>query len=242
MLEGLFSAASGMEAQQQQFDAISNDLSNLNTPGYQSTIVGFHDLLYSNGGYAGNVPTGAGTSARVVGRNQSEGAIQVTGRPLDVAIQGPGYLEVRRPDGTIGLTRNGALEVGPTGQLTNQQGMPLQPPVTIPSGVKLADVKIAANGTITAAGRQIGALALVTVPSPDNLTPVGDSMFTANAASGAIVPATNATLQQGALEQSNVDMAKAMSQLVLAQRTYSMDSSAVQDQDQMLQIANEIKP
>jgi flagellar basal-body rod protein FlgG len=242
MLEGLYSAASGMEAQQQQFDAISNDLSNLDTPGYQGAIVGFHDLLYSNGGYAGNVPTGAGTAARIVGRSQAEGAIQVTGRPLDVAIQGPGYLEVRRPDGTIGLTRNGALEVGATGQLTNQQGMPLQPPISLPSGVSLSDVKISANGTVTAAGRQVGKLALVTVPSPDNLTPVGDSMFTANAASGAIGPATGATLQQGALEGSNVDMAQAMSQLVTAQRTYAMDSSAIQDQNQMLQIANEIKP
>jgi flagellar basal-body rod protein FlgG len=242
MLEGLYSAASGMEAQQQQFDTISNDLSNLDTPGYQSAILGFHDLLYSNGGYAGNVPTGAGTAARVVGRSQVQGALQETGRPLDVAISGNGYLEVRRPDGTIGLTRNGALETNAQGQLTNQQGMPLQPPITIPSGVQLSDVKIASNGTVTAAGRTIGRLGLVTVPSPDNLTPVGDSMFTANAASGAIVPATNATLQQGALEGSNVDMAQAMSQLVTAQRTYAMDSSAIQDQNQMLQIANEIKP
>jgi flagellar basal-body rod protein FlgG len=242
MLEGLYSAASGMEAQQTQFDAISNDLSNLDTPGYQSQIVGFRDLLYSNGGYAGNVPTGAGSSSQIVGRSQVQGPIQQTGRPLDVAIGGDGYLEVRRPDGTIGLSRNGALEMNAQGQLTNQEGMLLQPPVTIPRGVQPSQVSIAANGNVTAGGRQLGKIQLVTVPSPDNLTPVGDSMFTANAASGAIVPATGATLQQGALEGSNVDMAQAMSQLVLAQRTYSMDSSAVQDQDQMLQIANEIKP
>jgi flagellar basal-body rod protein FlgG len=242
MLEGLYSAASGMEAQQQQFDAISNDLSNVDTPGYQSAIVGFHDLLYSNGGYAGNVPTGAGAAARIVGRSQVEGPIQQTGRPLDVAIQGSGYLEVRRPDGTIGLTRNGVLEMNSQRQLTNQQGMLLQPPVTIPSGIPLTEVTIAADGTVSAAGRAIGRIGLVNVPSPDNLTPVGDSMFTANAASGPIVPATNATLQQGALEGSNVDMAQAMSTLVTAQRTYAMDSSAIQDQNQMLQIANEIKP
>jgi flagellar basal-body rod protein FlgG len=242
MLEGLYAAASGMAAQQQQFDAVSNDLANLDTPGYQSQILGFHDLLYSNGGYAGNVPTGAGAAARIVGRSQEQGPIQQTGRPFDVAIQGPGYLEVRRPDGTIGLTRNGVLEMNAQGQLTNQQGMLLQPPVTIPRGVQPSRVSIAANGTVSANGRPIGKLQLVTVPSPDNLTPVGDSMFTANAASGAIVPATTATLQQGALEGSNVDMAQAMSKLVTAQRTYAMDSSAIQDQDQMLQIANEIKP
>jgi len=242
MLEGLYAAASGMEAQQAQFDSVSNDLANVDTPGYQSQILGFHDLLYSNGGYAGNVPTGAGTAAHVVGRSQEQGAIQQTGRPLDVAVQGPGYIEVRRPDGTIGLTRNGVLEMNAQGQLTNQQGMLLQPPVTIPHGVQPSQVSIAANGAVSANGRQIGRIALVNVPSPDNLTPVGDSMFTANAASGAIRPAVGATLQQGALEGSNVDMAQAMSKLVTAQRTYAMASSAIQDQDQMLQIANEIKP
>jgi flagellar basal-body rod protein FlgG len=231
-----------MAAQQEQFDAVSNDLANVDTAGYQSQILGFHDLLYSNGGYAGNVPTGAGTAARIIGRSQAEGAIQQTNRPFDVAIQGPGYIEVRRPDGTIGLTRNGVLEMNSQGQLTNQQGMLLQPPVTIPRGVQPSQVTIAANGTVTANGRQLGRIQLVNVPSPDNLTPVGDSMFTANAASGAIRPATGATLQQGALEGSNVDMAQAMSKLVTAQRTYAMASNAIQDQDQMLQIANEIKP
>lgn len=242
MLEGLYSAASGMEAQQQQFDAISNDLANLDTPGYQGTVVGFHDLLYSNGGYAGNVPTGAGAEAQIVGRDQEEGAIQQTGRPLDVAIQGNGYLEFSRPDGTIGLSRNGVLEMNGQGQLTNQEGNLLQPPITIPPGVQPSQVSIAANGTVSANGRQLGKIQLVNVPSPDNLTPVGDSMFTANAASGGIVPATGASLQQGALEGSNVDMAQDMSTLITAQQTYSMDSSAIQDQDQMLEIADEIKP
>src|SRR5438105_2035545 len=101
MLEGLYSAASGMEAQQHQFDAISNDMANLDTPGYQSTIVGFHDLLYSNGNYGSAVPTGAGAAAAVVGRDQSQGAIQQTNRTLDVAVQGEGFIEVRRFDGTI---------------------------------------------------------------------------------------------------------------------------------------------
>src|ERR1700761_3394083 len=101
MLEGLYSAASGMEAQQQQFDAISNDMANMDTPGYQSTVVGFHDLLYSNGAYGSPVPPGAGAAASIVGRDQTQGAINTTNRQLDVAIQGPGYLEVRRPDGSI---------------------------------------------------------------------------------------------------------------------------------------------
>ena len=123
MLEGLYSAASGMEAQQAQFDAVSNDMANVDTPGYQSTIIGFHDLLYSNGNYGSNVPTGAGAEAEQMGRDQTQGAIQQTGQPLDVAVEGQGFIEVRRPDGTIGLTRNGSLQLNNKRQLTTQTGM-----------------------------------------------------------------------------------------------------------------------
>src|SRR5580700_6797883 len=117
MLEGLYAAASGMEAQQTQFNAISNDMANVDTPGYQSTIVGFHDLLYSNGGYGSNVATGAGAEAVDMGRDETQGAMQQTGQPLDVAIQGEGYIEVRQPNGTIGLTRNGSLQLNDKRQL-----------------------------------------------------------------------------------------------------------------------------
>jgi flagellar basal-body rod protein FlgG len=242
MLEGLYSAASGMEAQQQQFDAISNDMANLDTPGYQSTIVGFHDLLYSNGGYGSTVATGAGSAAQMVGRDQTQGAIQQTGQPLDVAIQGAGFLEVRRPDGTIGLTRNGSLQLNAKRQLTNQAGMLVQPPITIPSGVDPSEVSIASNGTVQAAGKTIGKLSLVDVPAPDGLVADGDSVFSATAASGAIRPAKSAALQQGALEGSNVNLGDEMSKMMSAQQEYAMGSQAVQYQAQMLQIADQIKP
>jgi len=242
MFEGLYSAASGMEAQQNQFDAISNDMSNLDTPGYQSTIVGFRDLLYSNGGYGSTVATGAGGASQVVGRDQTQGAIQQTGQPLDVAIQGPGFLEVRRLDGTIGLTRNGRLEVNAKGQLTTPQGMLVQPPVTIPAGVPLEQVSIGSNGAVSAAGKQVGKISLVDVPAPDGLVPVGDSLFSATAASGAIRQAKNATLKQGALEGSNVNLGEEMSKMMSAQQEYAMGSQAIQYQAQMLQIADSIKP
>jgi flagellar basal-body rod protein FlgG len=242
MLEGLYSAASGMEAQQHQFDAISNDMANLDTPGYQSTIVGFHDLLYSNGAYGSTVPTGAGSASAVVGRDQTQGAINTTNRQLDVAIQGSGYLEVRRPDGSIGLTRNGRLELNAKRQLTNQEGMLVQPPITIPAGVTTDEVTIASNGTVQAGGKTVGKLSLVDVPAPDGLVADGDSVFSATAASGAIRTAKNATLQQGALEGSNVDMGAEMAKMMTAQKEYEMGSQAVQYQAQMLQIANQIKP
>jgi flagellar basal-body rod protein FlgG len=242
MLEGLFSAASGMEAQQQQFDAISNDMANLDTPGYQSTIVGFHDLLYSNGNYGSNVPTGAGTAAAVVGRDQTQGAIQETNRTLDVAVQGEGFLEVRRFDGTIGLTRNGRLEINAKRQLTNQEGMLVQPPITIPAGVPTDQVTIQPDGTVSAAGNKLGKLSLVTVPAADGLVADGSSVFSATAASGAIRAAKNATLQQGALEGSNVNLGEEMAKMMTAQQEYAMGSQAIQYQAQMLSIANQIKP
>ena len=103
----------GMAAQQEQIDALANDMANMSTPGYQATRVGFHDLLYSSGGGStgSTVATGAGAAAQIIGRSQVQGSIQPTGRPLDVAIVGEGYIEVRRPDGTIGLTRNGVLQI-----------------------------------------------------------------------------------------------------------------------------------
>jgi flagellar basal-body rod protein FlgG len=244
MLEGLYSAAAGMEAQQRQFDAISNDMANVSTPGYQANIVGFHDLLYTTAGSASGttMATGAGSAATIVGRSQVQGAFQQTGRSLDVAIQGEGYLEVRRPDGTIGLTRNGGLQLGAQGQLTNQDGLLVQPPITVPPGVPAESVHIDANGNVTAGTRRLGRIQLVTVPNPNGLNPEGGSVFSATAASGAIRAATGATLQQGALEASNVDIGNAMAAMITAQKSYSMGSQALQYQDQMLQIANEIKP
>jgi flagellar basal-body rod protein FlgG len=242
MLEGLYSAASGMEAQQQQFDAISNDIANVDTPGYQSTIVGFHDLLYSNGEYGSNVPTGAGSAAQVVGHDQSQGAIEQTGQPLDVAVQGQGFLEVRRQDGTIGLTRDGSLQLNAKRQLTTNTGLLVQPPITIPSGVPTDQISIASNGTVQAAGKTVGKLSLVNVPAPDGLVADGDGVFSATAGSGAIVTAKSASLQQGALEGSNVNMGDEMAKMETAQQEYAMGSQAIQYQAQMLQIANQIKP
>jgi flagellar basal-body rod protein FlgG len=245
MIDGLLAAASGMEAEQFQLDAVSNDLANVSTPGYQSARLGFHDLLYASDGPGNGTTqtTGDGAAASIVGRDQTQGAIAQTGRPLDVAIMGDGYLEVRRPDGTIGLTRNGALQLNSNRQLTNQLGMPLVPPVRIPNGVPLDGIAIDPNGTVRANGRAVGRIALVTVPAPDQLLSAGDSTLTATAASGPIRPApAGTTLTQGALESSNVDLAGAMGKMIDAQTSYSMDSRAIQMQDQMMQIANQIGP
>ena len=244
MLQGLYAAASGMEAQQNQFNAIANDMANLNTTGYQSTEVGFQDLLYSGGGNSSGSPsiaTGAGSSSSIVGRSDAQGAIQNTGRSLDVAIQGPGYLQVRRDDGSVGLTRNGALQVNAQGKITDSTGNPLVPPLTLPKGTDADNVKIETNGQVISGSKPIGKIDLVNVPAPNQLQPDGNSMFSVTSGSGAIRPATGSTLQQGALEGSNVDAAQDMTEMISAQRSYQMASQAIQYQDQMLQIANGIK-
>ncbi|HZU40182.1 MAG TPA: flagellar hook-basal body protein [Solirubrobacteraceae bacterium] len=244
MIDGLFAAAAGMEAQQTQLDAVANDLANVSTPGYQSEELGFHDLLYTTSGPGNGTTqaTGAGAAAEIVGRSQAAGQLVQTGRSLDVALQGEGYLEVRRPDGTIGLTRNGALELDASRRLTTQTGMLLEPPITIPSGVPLDKLAIAPDGSVQVAGRTIGQLSVVTVPAPDRLLSAGDSTFQVTAASGPLRKATGTTVEQGFLEQSNVDVATAMGQMIDAQRGYQMDSRAIQMQDQMMQIANQIGP
>jgi flagellar basal-body rod protein FlgG len=243
MLQGLYAAASGMEAQQNQFNAISNDLSNMNTPGYQATEVGFQDLLYSGAGSSSgtSLATGTGASSSIVGRSQTEGALDNTGQPLDVAINGEGYLQVRRSDGSIGLTRNGTLQTNSQGEITDQTGQPLVPPIKLPKGDNPADLTIDAQGNVSAKGQKLGKIEIVTVPAPDQLQPDGDSTFSVTAGSGATRTAAGSTLQQGALESSNVDVNQAMSTMINAQRAYQMSSQAISYQSQMLQIADEIK-
>ena len=244
MLQGLYAAASGMEATQNQLNAISNDMANLNTTGYQATEVGFQDLLYSSGGSSSGSPsisTGAGASAQIVGRSDAQGAIQNTGRSLDVAIQGPGYLQVRQNDGSIGLTRNGALQVNAQGEVTNTQGNPLVPPLKLPKGTDAENIKIETNGQVVSGTKTIGKISLVNVPAPSQLQPDGNSTFSVTSGSGAVRPATGSTLQQGALEGSNVDVAQDMTKMISAERSFQMASQAIQYQDQMMQIANGIK-
>jgi flagellar basal-body rod protein FlgG len=244
MLQSLYAASSGMEAQQNQFNAIANDMANIDTPGYQATRMGFQDLLYTSGGGSTgspNIATGAGSESTIVGRSDAQGAIQNTGRSLDVAIQGPGYLQVRRDDGSVGLTRNGTLQVNAQGEITNQAGNALVPSLKLPKGTDPNSLKIESNGQVIDGTRTLGKISLVTVPAPDQLQADGGSMFSVTAGSGATRPAAGSSLQQGALEGSNVDIAKDMSAMISAQRSYEMASKAVQYQDQMMQIANQIK-
>ncbi|HKG38803.1 MAG TPA: flagellar hook-basal body protein [Conexibacter sp.] len=245
MLSGLYSAAAGMAAQQQRIDGVSNDLANASTTGYKHVRVGFRDLLYNaQGGSAGpTVLAGAGAAAGFIGRSQEQGALQTTDQPLDVAIQGPGFFQVKRPDGSLALTRDGSLRLDSQGRLTTSGGHVLQPEITVPRGTGADKLSIAGDGTVRAgAGRSLGRIELVTVPAPDGLQPLGGNLFAANAASGQTTAAGNdSTLRQGTLEGSNVDVGDAMVDMIDAQRSFQLASKAIQMQDQMLEIANQVK-
>jgi flagellar basal-body rod protein FlgG len=241
MLEGLYTAAAGMAAQQQRMDALSNDVANVNTAGYKRVRVGFRDLIYQRTGPTG-VSTGAGAAAVQLGRGYAQGSLQKTDQPFDLAIIGDGYFQVRRANtGQTALTRNGSFQVNATGQLVTAEGDALVPPISLPRGVDVSKVTIGADGAVTAAGRRIGQIQLVTVPAPTGLAAAGNGYYTATAASGGVRRTTTATLQQGVLESSNVDLADAMVDMMDAQRSYSMASKAIHMQDQMMEIANGVK-
>jgi flagellar basal-body rod protein FlgG len=212
----------------------------VNTNGYKKARVAFRDLLYVRDA-SGNVQSGAGAAATMIGRGFTQGALRETGNPLDLAIEDGGFLQVRRADGTAALTRDGSLRLDPRGRLTTQQGDLIQPAVTVPAGTKESDLSIAADGTVTAGTRPIGRIRLVTVRSPEALQSIGDSLYRPTAASGAATVLAGGRVVQGSVEASNVDMADSMTEMMDAQRSFQLASKAVQMQDQLLQIANQVK-
>jgi flagellar basal-body rod protein FlgG len=233
-----------MAAQQQRMDAVANDLANANTTGYKHQRVGFRDLVYEQAGRssAEGVHTGAGSAAVDAGRAFAQGVLQRTDRPLDVAVQGEGFLRVRLADGRQALTRDGGLHIDGDRRLVTSAGSLVQPAITIPPGVAEDAVAIAADGTVLADGRRVGRLDLVTVRSQQGLMSAGDNAFVTTAASGPAIAAPRATtLSQGALEASNTDMASAMVELIESQRAFQLASKAITTADEMMGIANRVK-
>ena len=244
MLSGLNSAAAGMAAQQQRMDAVANDLANANTTGYKHQRVGFRDLVYDQTGRssAQGVRTGSGAAAVDAGRAFAQGVLQRTDRPLDVAIQGEGFLRVRLADGRDALTRDGGLHIDGSGRLVTSTGALVQPAITIPEGTAEDQVSIGTDGTVLAAGRRVGRLDVVTVRSPQGLLSAGDNAFVTSPTSGPAIAAPRATtLTQGALESSNTDMAESMVAMIESQRAFQLASKAITTADEMMGIANGVK-
>jgi flagellar basal-body rod protein FlgG len=242
MLSGLNTAAAGMAAQQQRLDAVANDLANANTTGYKHQRVGFRDLVYDQTGRssAQGVRTGSGAAAVDAGRAFAQGVLQRTDRPLDVAIQGEGFIRIRLADGRDALTRDGGLQIDGNRRLTTNTGALVQPAITVPEGTAESDISIGSDGTVLANGTRIGKLDVVTVRSVQGLLSAGNNAFITTPASGPAVAAPQATsITQGALEASNTDMA--MVAMIESQRAFQLASKAITTADEMMGIANQVK-
>jgi flagellar basal-body rod protein FlgG len=255
----LYSAATGMEAQQLNLNTIANNLANVNTPGFKRSKIEFQDLLYqrprgagSDSGGGNVVPTGieVGNGSRVAATAKvfTQGQVNATGEKLDIAIQGEGFIEVQRPDGTIGYTRDGSLKLSPSGQVTTNDGMPIlsgfQP---IPPGA--TSVNMAENGEVTvqsSSGNQTFRLTLTRFANPSGLRSLGGNLYEETPASGA--PEVGqpgeqgfGNILQGYIETSNVNIVEEMVNLIVAQRAYEVNSKSIQTSDEMLQSVAQMK-
>ncbi|HZO96367.1 MAG TPA: flagellar hook-basal body protein [Gaiellaceae bacterium] len=237
MANGIYAAAAGLAAQQERIDALANDLANADTPGYRSRRIGFRDLVY--GGDGGTA--GAGAAAVDAGRSERQGPLAPSDDPLALAIVGPGYFQVRRADGRLALTRDGDFQLDASRTLVTSTGERVEPPVRVPAGTSPEDVTVAPDGTVTAHGKRLGRIELVDVPAPAGLVSLGSSQLAPSAASGAAAPAKGARIEQGQLEQSDVDVARALVDLLDAQQSYSLAGKVVTTQDELLAIANELR-
>lgn len=238
MSNGIYAAASGMAAQETQLNAIANDLANVDTTGYKSERIGFANLLSST---EDGIPVGGGSAAISLGPSLAQGTLAASTNPLAIGINGPGFLEVGNAGGTVALTRDGDLQLDASNSLVTSTGQQMVPPIKVPPNTQPTDVTIATDGTVAVRGKTVGQLKLVDVPSPSGLQAVGSSSYVATAASGPATPVTGSTIEQGQLEGSNVNVAEAMTSMLDTQNNYSMLSKVLTTQDQLLQMANQLR-
>jgi len=261
MFRALYTAATGMQAQQTNLDTIANNLSNSSTAGFQSRRMQFQDLIYQSmvmpGAAASQQTTvatglqvGLGTRSAASEIIQTQGDLSATGNPLDLAIEGQGLFQVLLPTGETAYMRGGAFHMDAQGNVVTASGNPLQPALTIPAGA--TSVTIASDGTVsvTQAGQttaqQVGSIQLALFPNPGGLNSVGQNLYLATTASGdAIIGTPGSTsgmgqIEQGYLEQSNVSVIDEFINMIVAQRSYEASSRVVDAADQMFQLVNQL--
>ncbi len=249
-------AATGMQAQQTNVDVISHNLANQSTTGYKVQRAEFQDLLYqdlrrvgSNSSDAGTVvPTGVqlgmGVKTGAIYRNTDQGTVKQTEGALDVAMQGQGYFTIQLPDGDIAYTRNGAFKLSPDGELVTQDGYIVQPGINVPDDAISISINASGEVEVTLDGQvdpaQIGQLEITNFINPPGLDAIGDNLFLETAASGAPIVGIAGednfgTTLQGYLENSNVNPVTEITNLIVAQRSYEMNSKVITASDEMLQ-------
>ena len=256
----LRAAASGMMAQQLRTEVISNNLANVNTTGFKRSRANFEDLLYQTVQGAAvigqpesqtqpAVQIGRGTRLVGVQRLHSQGTMETTDRPLDVAIEGEGFFQVQMPNGDTQYTRDGTFQISDQGTLTTSQGYPVVPNIKIPTDA--TGVTISASGIVSVTRGQsttpeeLGRIELARFSNPAGLQAQGENLYVATAASGE--PVTGYPQEdgfgrtvQGAVESSNVEIVQEMVDMISAQRAYELNSKAVKTADEMSQTATEM--
>ena len=251
----LWVSKTGLSAQDTQLKTISNNLANVNTNGFKRDRAMFEDLLYQvkrqPGGLANQdaqLPSGlqVGTGVRVVGTQKvfTEGNLQVTEQPLDIAVNGRGFFQILQPDGTIAYTRDGQFQLNSEGNIVMPNGLPLEPAITIPEGA--TSITIGTDGTVSvvmpgeAEATEVGNIQTVDFINPAGLQAIGNNLFRQTAASGDPqegVPGLDGLGQvaQGMVESSNVEVVEELVNMITTQRAYEMNSKVVSTADQMLQ-------
>ena len=259
MLRAFSTAATGMTAQQMMVDVIANNLANVNTNGFKRSQIDFQDLLYvemreSGTEVASGVTTpsgleiGSGVRAVSTIKVFTLGELQSTGRSLDVAITGDGFLQVTLPNGELRYTRDGALQRNADGEMVNNMGYPIEPAITIPTDA--VSVDIGKDGSVNVTDTSgtvsvVGTIQLVRFPNSSGLSSEGDNLLAETEASGTPMTGTAGengfgTIQSGFLEKSNVQMVTELVNLITAQRAYEINSRAIKAGDDMLRTANSI--
>jgi flagellar basal-body rod protein FlgG len=260
MINSLWISKTGMQAQQTQLDVISNNMANVSTNGFKRGNAVFEDLMYQNLRQVGaaadeqnTLPTGLqiGLGVRTVAtaRSHTQGSLQQSGNQLDLAINGNGFLQVNMPDGTIGYTRDGSLQLDQQGRLVTSGGLPIAGDITIPAEAQ--SITVSGDGVVTvkvpgnAAPQQVGNIELAGFVNPAGLEPLGQNLYAESVASGG--PANGApgagglgNLMQGYVETSNVNVVQELVTMIQTQRAYEMNSKAIQTSDQMLQRLSQI--
>jgi flagellar basal-body rod protein FlgG len=261
MLRALYTAASGMLAQQLNLDTIANNLANASTVGFRQTRLQFQDLIYQEMVVPGSAATqqttvpgglqiGLGTRASASEVLQIQGDFDNTGNSLDLAIQGNGFFQVMQTNGETAYTRGGNFQLNQQGNVVTSSGDPIEPSITIPSAATA--ISVGSDGTVTVTmpgqtnSQQVGVIQLATFPNPGGLLSNGNGLFTPTTASGDPIVGTPGgseglgTLQQGMLEDSNVNVVDEFIQMIVTQRAYESNSKVVQAADQMLQDVNNL--
>jgi len=256
-MRALFTASTGMDAQQVRIDTIANNLANVGTMGFKRQRAEFQDLFYDTlrdpgvEAASGDVlPVGSqvghGVALGAITRLHTQGDRIATNRQFDIAIDGAGYLQVEMPTGELAFTRDGSLQVGPDGSLMTRSGALVQPNVQIPAEASVGTILEDGTVSATLAGESdpvvVGQLELVRFANPGGLRAVGSNLFEATPGSGdpeVGVPGVDGLggISQGFLESSNVNMAEELVRLILAQRAFEVNSRVIQTADEMLQRA-----